>query len=133
MPPDSQKSILIVDDDEAHLMWSTEILEETGYQINVAHSAEVALEMLADKQYDLIITDLIMPGISGIDFVRQAADLRKGQKAIIMTGHGDVDTFIESIHGLGALEYIIKPIDTGDFVNMVNKLVSPAQDAEKSA
>jgi DNA-binding NtrC family response regulator len=89
--------------------------------------------MLACKKYDLIISDLVMPGMSGIDFVRQVADMKKDQKAIIMTGHGDVDTFIESVHGLGALEYIIKPIDTDSFVNMVKKLISSPQNVEKSA
>lgn len=127
------KSILVVDDEEAHLMWSTEILEQNGYRVETACSAEKALELLAEAEFDLIISDLIMPGMSGIDFVRQVAEIRKNQKAIIMTGHGDVDTFIESIHGLGALEYIIKPIETDDFINMVNKIISPAKDTEKTA
>ncbi len=130
---DEAKAILVVDDDEAHLIWSTEILKQSGYGIDVARSAEKALEMLACKKYDLIISDLVMPGMSGIDFVRQVADMKKDQKAIIMTGHGDVDTFIESVHGLGALEYIVKPIDTDDFVNMVKKLISSPQSVEKSA
>ncbi len=127
------KSILVVDDEEAHLMWSSEILEQNGYRVEVANSAEKALELLAGSEFDLIISDLIMPGMSGIDFVRKVPEIRKNQKAIIMTGHGDVDTFIESVHGLGALEYIIKPIETQDFINMVNKIISPAGDAEKTA
>lgn len=127
------KSILVVDDEEAHLMWSTEILERNGYRVEVANSAEKALDMLDGVEFDLIISDLVMPGMSGIDFVRKVAETKSNQKAIIMTGHGDVDTFIESIHGLGALEYIIKPIQTDEFVNMVNKIVSPAEGAEKTA
>lgn len=127
------KSILVVDDEEAHLMWSTEILEQNGYKVEVAVSAEKALELLEEMEFDLIISDLIMPGMSGIDFVRRVSETKKNQKAIIMTGHGDVDTFIESIHGLGALEYIIKPIQTDEFVNMVNKIISPAKDTEKTA
>lgn len=127
------KSILVVDDEEAHLMWSTEILEQNGYKVEVANSAEKALILLEDMEFDLIISDLIMPGMSGIDFVRQVAELKKGQKAIIMTGHADVDTFIESIHGLGALEYIIKPIQIDQFISMVNKIISPADSREKTA
>jgi len=127
------KSILVVDDEEAHLLWSTEILEQSGYRVEVASSAEKALELLDGTEFDLIISDLIMPGMSGIDFVRKVAEIKNNQKAIIMTGHGDVDTFIESVHGLGALEYIIKPIQTDVFVNMVNKIISPAKGAEKTA
>lgn len=120
----NNKTILLLDDDEAHLMWSVEILEQNGYKTDVAKAAEKALEMLEKKSYDLIISDLVMPGMSGIDFVRKIAGVRKGQKVIIMTGHGDIDTFIESVHGLGALEYILKPIDTSDFISIVNKLVA---------
>ncbi len=118
------KSILVVDDDESHLVWSSDILEQNGYIADVALSGERALEMLANKKYDLIISDLVMPGMSGIDFVRAVSDIESNQKAIIMTGHGDVDTFIESVHGLGALEYIDKPITTEDFITMVDKLTS---------
>ncbi len=121
---EGKKSILVVDDDEAHLIWSTEILEQSGYEIDVAHSAEKGLAMLAENSYDLIISDLVMPGMSGMDFVRKVAEFRKDQKAIIMTGHGDVDTFIESVHGLGALEYIVKPVESSVFITMVDKLTS---------
>lgn len=120
----SAKSILIVDDDEAHLLWSTEILTQSGYRIDSALSAEKALEMLSSRSYDLIISDLVMPGMSGMEFVRMIGKVRQGQKAVIMTGHGDISTFIESIHGLGALEYVTKPIKTRDFINMVNKLTA---------
>ncbi|MDH5477142.1 MAG: response regulator [Nitrospinota bacterium] len=118
------KTILVVDDDEAHLLWSQEILGQSGYKIDSAISAEKALEMLQEHSYDLIISDLLMPGMSGMDFVRKIGEVREGQKAIIMTGHGDIDSFIESVHGLGALEYVTKPIATKDFINMVNKLTA---------
>ncbi|MDH5510753.1 MAG: response regulator [Nitrospinota bacterium] len=118
------KTILVVDDDEAHLLWSKEILGQNGYEIDAAISAEKALEMLNCRSYDLIISDLLMPGMSGLDFVRKIGEVREGQKAIIMTGHGDIESFIESVHGLGALEYVTKPIETKDFINMVNKLTA---------
>ena len=124
------KTILIVDDDEAQLLWSTEVLKQNGYAIESSRTGEEALKMLINKPYDLIISDLVMPGMSGMELVRSMAEVRKGQKAIIMTGHGDVDSFIESVHGLGALDYIVKPIDTEDFINMVNKLTESTQDVE---
>jgi len=120
----SGKTILVVDDDEAHLLWSEEILGQNGYNIESAKSAEAALEMLSEKSYDLIISDLVMPGMSGMDFVKKISEVRQGQKAIIMTGHGDINSFIESIHGLGALEYVTKPVKTRDFIKMVDKLTA---------
>lgn len=128
-----RKSILVIDDDEAHLLWSAEILERHGYEIDSARSAERALEMLVSKTYDLIISDLVMPGMSGMDFVRRMADVREGQKAIIMTGHGDIDSFIESVHGLGALEYLVKPIEIEEFIAVVDKLTGYTGQREKKA
>lgn len=127
------KTILLVDDDEAHILWSREILESQGFETDSSHSAKEALEMLARKAYDLVISDLVMPEMSGVDFVRRMAGIRKGQKAIIMTGHGDVDTFIESVYDLGALEYVVKPVETEDFIAMVKKLTSSPSDIGLSA
>ena len=119
-------TILLVDDDEAHLLWSTEVLKDNGYQIESTPSVETAIKMLSEKSFDLIISDLVMPEMSGIEFVRQVAEIRKGQKAIILTGHGDVETFIESVYDLGALEYIVKPVEVDEFLAVVRKLTSGA-------
>jgi len=128
------KTILLVDDDEAHVMWSREILSQHGYDVDSANSARKGLEMLNDKNYDLIISDLMMPEMTGIDFMKEASKIRRGQKAIIMTGHGDVNSFIESMYGIGALEYIVKPVETEDFIAMVDKLTSsPPTDIGLSA
>lgn len=120
----SSKSILLVDDDESHLLWSEEILTEQGYQIRSTHSALEALSIIEKESFDLIISDLVMPEMSGIDFMRRVALYKKGQKAIILTGHGDIETFIESVYDVGALEYIVKPVDAEEFVAMVAKLTT---------
>ncbi|MBF0171487.1 MAG: response regulator [Nitrospinae bacterium] len=122
------KSILLVDDDEAHLLWSEEILSEQGYRIRSTHSAKEALDFFDSESFDLVISDLVMPEMSGIDFMRRVAQKKHGQKAIILTGHGDIDTFIESVYDVGALEYIVKPVDAEEFVAMVAKLTSPDTD-----
>ncbi|MBI5816616.1 MAG: response regulator [Nitrospinae bacterium] len=123
------KSILLVDDDEAHLLWSTEILKDGGYDIESTSSVERAIKMLSDRAYDLVISDLMMPEMSGVEFVRRVAGIRKGQKAIILTGHGDIDSFIESVYDLGALEYIIKPVEAEEFLMVVKKLLSQSSPA----
>lgn len=125
------KNILLVDDDDVHLLWASEILEQEGYCIESARSVSKAMEFLEKQAYDLIITDLVMPGMSGIDFMKEVAEKYKGQKAIIMTGHGDIDSFIESVYDIGAMEYIVKPVPRKDFVAMVNKLTSTAQNTNE--
>lgn len=129
-----RKKILVVDDDEAHRLWCETILEQSGYDIDCTHSPEIALGMVADNSYDLIITDLMMPEMSGADFLKEVLREHKDQKAIILTGQGDIDTFIETVYDHGALEYLIKPIATDDFLALVGKLISEApEDLEASA
>ena len=82
------------------------------------------MELISKQPYDLIVSDLMMPGMSGIDFVREIGSFEKDYKVVLMTGHADVDTFIESVYGLGALEYIVKPID-GKRVRSLVKLLCP--------
>ncbi|HJM82965.1 MAG TPA: response regulator [Nitrospinota bacterium] len=120
----SKQAILLVDDDEVQLAWSKKILVHHGYKVDIARSAEKGLELISKQPYDLIVSDLMMPGMSGIDFVREIGSFEKDYKVVLMTGHADVDTFIESVYGLGALEYIVKPIDGKDFIEIVCKLTS---------
>ena len=126
------KTILLVDDDEAHLLWSSEVLLESGFLIETANSPKEALKLLKSKSYDLVISDLVMPEMSGLDFVRSIASIRKGQKAIILTGHGDVESFMESVYDLGAIEYIVKPVEMEEFVTIVKRHTSTAPSKKKS-
>jgi two-component system response regulator AtoC len=127
------KTILLVDDDEAHLLWSSEVLRESGFLIETASTPREALKLLGDKPYDLVISDLVMPEMSGVDFVRSIAGIRKGQKAIILTGHGDVESFMESVYDLGAIEYIVKPVEIEEFVTIVKRHTSSTPSRVKSA
>lgn len=118
------KTILLVDDDEAHLLWSAEVLTDSGFLIETASTPKEALKLLGVKPYDLVISDLVMPEMSGLDFVRSIASIRKGQKAIILTGHGDVESFMESVYDLGAIEYIVKPVEIEEFITIVKRHTS---------
>lgn len=122
------KKILLVDDDESHLILTREVLELEGFSVEATTSAPEALLWLKTKSYDLIISDLHMPEMQGTDFIRQAAEIRDGQKAIILTGKAETESFIESIYGIGALEYIVKPIEAKEFVIMVDKLTHDEND-----
>ena len=124
------KKILLVDDDEAHLLWSTEILRDKGYDIEATHSANKAIDLLKADSYDLVISDLRMPEMSGIELVKKIAEIREGQKAIILTGYGDTESFIETVHGLGVLEYINKPIEIDKLVAVIDKLTNSGSGAD---
>ena len=124
------KTILLVDDDEAHLLWSAEILREKGYEVEATESANEALDLLKANSFDLVISDLRMPEMSGIVLVKKIAEIRESQKAIILTGHGDMESFIESVHGHGVLEYINKPIEIDKLVAVIDKLTGPDSDTK---
>ncbi len=128
------KKILVVDDEEAHRLWSFEILKQNGYEVDTCSNARKALRLTDETDYDLIISDLVMPEMSGTDFIKEVYKNRKDQKAIILTGHGDVETFIESVYDLGVCEYIVKPVETEEFISMVGKLISESdEDVELTA
>ena len=122
------KTILLVDDDEAHLLWSAEILREKGYVVEATDSATEALDLIEANSFDLVISDLRMPEMSGIALVKKISEIREGQKAIILTGYGDMESFIESVHGHGVLEYINKPIEIDKLVAVIDKLTGPDSD-----
>ncbi|MFW2331222.1 MAG: response regulator [Nitrospinota bacterium] len=120
----AKKRLLLVDDDEAHLLWASEVLEENGFEIISSKSSKEALELIKKERIDLIISDLVMPEMGGIEFVKKIADIKADQRVIIMTGHGDIDSYIESRYNLGALEYIGKPIKIEEFLKVINEVIA---------
>lgn len=120
----AKKRLLLVDDDEAHLLWASEVLEDNGFEIISSKSSKEALELIKKERIDLIISDLVMPEMGGIEFVKKIADIKADQRVIIMTGHGDIDSYIESRYNLGALEYIGKPIKIEEFLKVINEVIA---------
>ena len=101
-------SILLVDDDPAILESVGQYLEEIGYEISRASSGEQALEFLKTTPCDLVITDLVMDKVSGIEVLKYAKELRPDTLGIVLTGFGDMTTAIEALR-LGIDDYLLKP------------------------
>jgi len=100
--------ILVVDDDANVRFFLEEILTRDGYQVTAAESGEVALEYIAAQQFDLVLLDLKMKGIGGIEVLdalrRDAPDI----VVIVLTGHGSLETAVEALRH-GAHDYLFKP------------------------
>lgn len=109
--------ILIVDDEESLRRVTQVRLQKAGYRVDVAASAEEALDRLARTAYSLVLTDLRMPGASGLDLLRRVKADYADVVVIVVTAYGAVDTAVEAIRG-GAYDYLTKPID-GDALLMV--------------
>lgn len=100
--------ILVVDDepDFTHLLkWQ---LEKRGYHVFTDHSGKDALETLSRNKIDVLLADVRMPGMSGIELVSQALAIDPDIQCIVITGHGDVDTAIDAMRA-GAMNFIKKP------------------------
>ncbi|MES1196799.1 MAG: response regulator, partial [Steroidobacter sp.] len=101
--------LLVVDDNTVHMVALSNTLMDTGqYQVTAVSSATEALELVQHQNFDLILTDLKMPEMDGIDFLRRAREFDHDLVGIVMTGHAAIDTAIEAMKA-GALDYILKP------------------------
>ncbi|MCG8422738.1 MAG: response regulator [Proteobacteria bacterium] len=112
--------ILIVDDEQVIRDILSEFLSMEGYVVRSVESGERALTELRLRPYDLVISDLKMPGISGIDLLDRISEERINVLAIIMTGFGTVETAIEAMKK-GAYDYILKPFKVDAVMRVVER------------
>jgi Response regulator containing CheY-like receiver, AAA-type ATPase, and DNA-binding domains len=105
--------ILVVDDEEDLLVSFKEILEEEGYKVDIESDPVKAVEKVKNNDYDLIISDLKMPGLAGNEFLKEIRKYNDFVSFIILTAYGTVDTAVECMKN-GAYDYISKPVDFND-------------------
>lgn len=103
------KHVLIVDDEESIRSSLDGILQDEGYRTSVAASGEDALNLLREESPDLILLDIWMPGLDGLETLRRARDLTPDQLVIMMSGHGTIETAVKATK-LGAFDFIEKPL-----------------------
>ena len=110
----------MVDDDES-LRWVTQVqLQQAGYEVAAAGSGAEALEALASAPADLVITDLRMPGMSGLDLLRRVRAEYPEAIVILVTAFGTVETAVEAMKA-GAYDYITKPVNMDELKLVVGR------------
>jgi FixJ family two-component response regulator len=105
---EGQGRLLIVDDETAQMRALCDTLAYEGYETRGFDSPVQALTALRAGEYDLLLTDLMMPGMDGIGLIEKVREIDPDIGAIVMTGHGTIDTAVQAMRG-GALDYILKP------------------------
>ena len=112
--------ILVVDDEVNIRNALVTMLEKKGHQVRGVGTGEEALEQLEAATVDLVITDLRMPGIGGMEFLRRLKDSRPDTDVVVMTAYGSIDTAVEAMR-YGAYDYLTKPIDRERFPVVIDK------------
>ncbi len=120
------KRVLVVDDEQMIVSLLSTVLREKGWDVTEARSGTDGIDQLDRARFDVILTDLVMPGDSGIDLLRAAKEIHPDVEVILMTGYATADTAIEAMRN-GAFHYIMKPLKIEEVVNLVEKAYSQRQ------
>lgn len=112
--------ILVIDDDPTILDLIAETLSTNGYEVATAPSGESGIRELERNSYDLVLSDLVMPDVDGMEVLNHAANSSPKTVCIIITGYGTIKSSVEAIKG-GAFDYISKPITSGELLVVIEK------------
>ena len=112
--------ILLIDDEEALRNAAEKILIKEGYRVTAVATGEEGLARFKAAGADLLITDLMLPDLDGIEVLRRAKQLRPGVEVIMITGHGSIEKAIEATR-LGAYDFIEKPLDKNYLLKAISK------------
>ncbi|MEI7500311.1 MAG: sigma-54 dependent transcriptional regulator [Bacteroidota bacterium] len=125
-------SILIVDDEESVRDSLYNWFIEDGYRVECAENAKKALTILESDQFDIILADIKMPGMDGLEMLRRIKSLKKDSIVIVMTAFATVDTAVKALKD-GAFDYVTKPFDPDDLTHLIRnatKQISLADENE---
>jgi two-component system NtrC family response regulator len=116
------ETVLIVDDEKNYPLILSAVLEEEGFETFTANSGSEALEILKNTDIDLVVTDMKMPSMNGIELLEKIKAKDPDLPVIMMTAYGTVDKAVEAMQK-GAYSYILKPFDNDRLIIYVNKAV----------
>ena len=115
--------ILVVDDDNLNRKYYLQVLKRQDYDVDEAASGEEAVERIAENTYDLILSDLQMYNIGGLDVLQVAKEKDKHLQVVIMTGYGSIPTAVKAMQH-GAFDYLSKPVNKDAFLMRVQKALN---------
>jgi two-component system, response regulator, stage 0 sporulation protein F len=115
------KKILIVDDEENARIGLSKLLGQEGYEVASVCNGYEALEYLHNKKVNLIISDINMPEMNGLSFLKEISRHYPSTHVIMITAYGGVESYLEAMN-LGAFEYIHKPVKLGELKSVMKKI-----------
>ncbi len=118
--PTSEYTILVVDDEPAHRDSLGRIFERAGYTCFTAHSGAVAQDYLEQQKIDIILTDLVMPNVDGLQLVEFVKKNHDHISIVLMTAYGTIENAVEAIRK-GASDFLVKPIQRREVLNVIER------------
>lgn len=121
-----RKCILVVDDEENSRTGLSKILSRSGYEVVTAGDGQEALDKVKDMDCDLVITDMKMPRMGGIELLKAVKKIKPDIGVIMVTAYGEVDSYLEAMN-LGAFEYLNKPLKVDELKKVISKVIEQQQ------
>jgi len=129
--PEPESAHILVVDDEGAIRYSiSKTLQRVGYQVSAAASGEEALDMLTEQNFDVVLTDIRMPGLTGVELLAKIKEKAPDSIVILMTGYASLGTAVESLR-LGAHDYLIKPSSSQDIRQSVARGLERAHNLQR--
>ncbi|MEO1288976.1 MAG: response regulator, partial [Chloroflexota bacterium] len=122
--------VLVVDDEGANRYSVSKTLQRVGYSVSEAGSGEEALDFVDGQEYDVVLTDIRMQGIDGVELLRRIKEQSPDAIVILMTGYASLGTAVEALR-LGAHDYLIKPSSSQDIRQSVSRGVERARNLRR--
>jgi nitrogen regulation protein NR(I) len=116
-------NILLIEDDPGIVVTLRRVLAEEGHQVKVEKRGDAGLELAKGDSFDVVITDMKLPGLSGLELVRELHRAKPRMPIILMTAHGTTETAIEATKS-GAYDYVLKPFEIPEFIELVEKALA---------
>jgi DNA-binding NtrC family response regulator len=118
-----KRRVLIVDDDRDIVTIVSTILGGRGWDIKAAYNGREALEAVTLSKPDIILLDIMMPEMNGIEVLKRIKKIDTDARIIMITAFGDVESYLDSME-LGAYEYINKPFETDELLEMIDRVAA---------
>ena len=123
MPEEIKANVLLVDDEEQFVKVFSQRLEGRGLKVDTSTTGEEAIQRVKSKEFDAIILDLVMPGMSGLETLKRIRSENPDVQIIILSGHGSIEKSVEAVKA-GAVDFVEKPAD-------VNKILEKISEAKR--
>ncbi len=121
-----QANILLIEDDRSTASALQKVLQDEGYSVELARRGDEGLQQARQAQCDLVITDLKLPGLSGMELIAQLHAAKPKLPIIMMTAHGTTETAIEAMK-LGACDYLVKPFEADELLDLAASAVASSR------